>query len=574
VLFGLLAAFLSGITLNMIRRAKEADPLCFTLSFSISSLVLSSVAMPIFSPLNSESTAVRAAVSSFSSLSKFWNLWGWITLVGLCGFGAHWFQAAGMKFERAGLVAFVRRSDVIWAFIFQAFVLGQPVTLISLLGSLLVVAGVCVIAGDKLMSERRKRREEGERKEDTVVSFSDEKTAARQVLKGVGESAEEEEQAQTHPILKDSRIHCLLAQSQVSLLPAEETKDSHQTPTTLLPRPHHFNLPLPPSLMIEARLRLQQTGFVVLPMGKGVEKDLKRVADLASEIVGVPLPSGDAYGGKGGSSRQTIGDSPFLNVSGALAGTPSFLENRLHTEMAYAASLPRWLAFCLVKQSKSPALTLLGDSASMGRELSASLVEKFLSLGVVYVRQFHDESERGVDAFFFDSWQKAFRAETAEAAVETASKNALVEKGGYVRLRSTLERHRDGRRLTLRTWAPVFHEMEGEGLVWSGAVLNRHGTKFDGHPVFGQVENCERPNHVVWGDGSEMSENELEELRRATERCTRRIELTDGDVMIVDNLRLQHGRSKFEGGQGGRLMGVMILGSVQRNCVLPSDAAV
>uniref|UniRef100_A0A0G4IAL8 EamA domain-containing protein n=1 Tax=Chromera velia CCMP2878 TaxID=1169474 RepID=A0A0G4IAL8_9ALVE len=173
VLLGVLAAFFSGITLNMIRRAKDVDPLCFSLSFSLSSLVLSSVAMPVFSPLSPDSAAMRAAASSLSSLARFWSLWGWITLVGLCGFGAHWFQVLGMKFERAGLVAFVRRTDVIWAFIFQVFVLRQAVTLFSLLGALLVVAGVCVIAGHKLMSEKRKRRKEAlnETPHTAAVSF-------------------------------------------------------------------------------------------------------------------------------------------------------------------------------------------------------------------------------------------------------------------------------------------------------------------------------------------------------------------------------------------------------------------
>ena len=72
----------------------------------------------------------------------------------------------------------------------------------------------------------------------------------------------------------------------------------------------------------------------------------------------------------------------------------------------------------------------------------------------------------------------------------------------------------------------------------------------------------ERPYQCVWGDGSELSDGELAELRDAHDGNMEKLRLEQGDLVVMDNLRVAHGRTPYSGGD--RLIGLLLSDMVDR----------
>eukprot|EP00490_Sorites_sp_Unknown_P019225 CAMPEP_0114687030 /NCGR_PEP_ID=MMETSP0191-20121206/62071_1 /TAXON_ID=126664 /ORGANISM="Sorites sp." /LENGTH=187 /DNA_ID=CAMNT_0001973107 /DNA_START=1 /DNA_END=561 /DNA_ORIENTATION=- len=183
----------------------------------------------------------------------------------------------------------------------------------------------------------------------------------------------------------------------------------------------------------------------------------------------------------------------------------------------------------MVKQAKVDGTTTLADNVLVQQKLSTSLLKKFQELGVQYIRFLHDESERSAPDFY-NSWQ-----------------GAVALQQGNSRTNFSLLKKHDQRRLRHILWCPVFHQHPTFGELFFNSVLNRHGSWLDGHSVFGGVPNSERPYHCTWGDGTEFNNEELEEIRTIYAENTEYIRLNPGDVLVLDNLRVVHGRTPYRG---------------------------
>ncbi len=77
-----------------------------------------------------------------------------------------------------------------------------------------------------------------------------------------------------------------------------------------------------------------------------------------------------------------------------------------------------------------------------------------------------------------------------------------------------------------------------------------HGTLFGdrlswANSIFGPSYNYEKPR-ITFADGSELPGWLLAELERVTEEVTEDIEWQDGDLALIDNTRVMHGRRAIE----------------------------
>lgn len=134
---------------------------------------------------------------------------------------------------------------------------------------------------------------------------------------------------------------------------------------------------------------------------------------------------------------------------------------------------------------------------------------------------------------------------------------------------SILERH-DHRRLRHTLWCPVFHEHPKLGSLFFNSVLNRHASWLDGHSYWDAVPYDERPYHCLWGDGVPFSDTEMTEIREAYKKNTIAVRLDPGDVLVLDNLRVVHGRNPYKGEQ--RLLGLLLSDMVPRDACEPPAA--
>ena len=83
----------------------------------------------------------------------------------------------------------------------------------------------------------------------------------------------------------------------------------------------------PGTALAEARAALRTTGFARVPLGSAAT--LREMEEFAAEAMGVTTSG--AYNGGGGVTRQTLGDSNFLD---AAEGAPAKLPVQMHNEMA------------------------------------------------------------------------------------------------------------------------------------------------------------------------------------------------------------------------------------------------
>lgn len=293
--------------------------------------------------------------------------------------------------------------------------------------------------------------------------------------------------------------------------------------------------------------QIDEVGWAVLNAGENASA--REMEAVANKLLRVGGGRGGSYNGGGGVSRATIDSSAWLN---AAEGAPAELRIQFHNEMAYSRRFPKYVAFAMFQPADKDGTTLVVDNVKVTQRLSEDLKRKMHALGVRYIRLLHDESETDL-LDYFNSWQSAFCTSDPYTAMANATGPDMFADwyegpGGTRRLRHT-------------AWAPVFvtHPVWGE--LYFTSVLNRHASWLNGHVVFGQLPFDQRPYQCVWGDGAAFSDSELAELRETHDRAMEKVQLKKGDILVVDNLRAQHGRTPFE---GKRLLGLMLSDTVDR----------
>lgn len=288
-------------------------------------------------------------------------------------------------------------------------------------------------------------------------------------------------------------------------------------------------------------------GYALLRLGQ--DATLLDMERAARPLLGLDMEdTSNKYNGGGGVTRPTLGDSFLLDAG---VGAPHELSIQLHNEMAYADAFPSRIAFAMVRPAEQGGTTTICDNVALTARLSPTLRAR-MDGGVRYLRILHPETDRG-DPLFYMSWEGAFQTEDFATAKERA-----FGRNGY----GSLQVLSDKRRLLHTLWSPVFvtHPVHGE--LYFSSILNRHGSWLDDHATFGKLLLSDRPYHCLWADGTEISDGELTELRCLHMECTQHLQLARGDVLILDNLRVSHGRTPWNG--SSRQLGMLLSGLVPR----------
>jgi len=269
--------------------------------------------------------------------------------------------------------------------------------------------------------------------------------------------------------------------------------------------------------LVEERLRMHGT---VLFRGFGV--------DSASQFEAIV----EAVAGATLEYRER--SSPRSEVEGRVYTStdyPPAYEIFLHNENSYAHSWPLVIGFCCLDPSPEGGATPIADCRKVVRSLNRSTVEAFARRQVLYVRNF--------GAGFGLPWQTVFQ--TADRAeVETYCHAAGLEF-----------EWRDGDRLRTRRRAPALrrHPVTGE------AVWFNHATFFHVSTLEPQVRAAllaefgqdDMPNSTYYGDGGPIEPEVLDELRAAYRDATIAFPWQRGDVMLLDNMLVAHGRARYAG---------------------------
>jgi alpha-ketoglutarate-dependent taurine dioxygenase len=203
----------------------------------------------------------------------------------------------------------------------------------------------------------------------------------------------------------------------------------------------------------------------------------------------------------------------------------------LHHEMSYSHNWPTKLWFYCAQPAREGGATPITPDREVFKLIDPAVRRRFAERRVMYVRNYGE----GLDL----SWQEAFQT-SDRAAVET-----------YCRQAHMSCEWRDGDRLRTRAVRQVLatHPKTGE-TVWFNHAHMFHISNVEPatrEALLAQYREDELPRNAFYGDGSPIEGSVLEEIRRVYRESAVRFEWRRGDVLMLDNFLVSHGRDPFVG---------------------------
>lgn len=221
----------------------------------------------------------------------------------------------------------------------------------------------------------------------------------------------------------------------------------------------------------------------------------------------------------------------------------------LHNENSHCDTFPRKIYFHCVRPAAQGGETPIADCrrvlAALAERLDPAVLRRFREQGVQYVRNFGD-----VLGF---PWQEVFKSETRDGVEAYCREAGIVPEWLDARDGSgdAGDGDGDGDRLRTRYVRPAVipHPLTGEE-TWFN-----HGTFFHVTSLHPEVREVlletfaeeDLPYNTYYGDGSPIEPEVLDTLREAYAGATVAFPWQAGDVLMLDNLLVAHGRSPFEG---------------------------
>ncbi len=201
----------------------------------------------------------------------------------------------------------------------------------------------------------------------------------------------------------------------------------------------------------------------------------------------------------------------------------------LHNENSYQRVFPARLVFGCVVEPGSGGATPLADCRRVLARIDRAVLRAFRERGVCYARAYSD----GVGM----SWQEAFQ-ETERAKVDD-----------YCRRAAITARWRPDGGLRTRQVRPAVatHPHTGEP-VWFNHAAFFHVSTLDPavrDGLLAQVGEADLPSNTYYGDGAPIEPAMLAGIRAAYAAETVAVPWRQGDVLLVDNLLVAHGRDPF-----------------------------
>jgi len=226
--------------------------------------------------------------------------------------------------------------------------------------------------------------------------------------------------------------------------------------------------------------------------------------------------------------------SPRSQVSGNIYTSTDYPADQsifLHNENSYQQTWPMRLFFYCSIPASSGGETPIADCRKIFDRIPSDIRQRFIEKGWMYMRNFGDG--------FGLPWQTVFQTDDKFLVEAHCRKNGIeVEWKSENRLRTRAVRPAASR-----------HPKTGE-MVWFN-----HATFFHVSTLESSVRDSmlalfteeDLPSNTYYGDGSRIEPDVLESLRDAYQKETRMFLWEAGDVMMIDNMLVAHGRAPFTG---------------------------
>ena len=214
---------------------------------------------------------------------------------------------------------------------------------------------------------------------------------------------------------------------------------------------------------------------------------------------------------------------------------PAEYQLSMHSEYSYSHKFPARLYFCCIVEPGQGGATPLADNRRILKKLDPSIVEEFKTKRVKYVRNLHGGSGFGL------SWQTAFQT-TDKSVVEKYCRDMSID----------YEWKTDGGLLLENVFDSVItHPRTGEE-VWFNQAPQFHPSDYPAHICDSLLDSYrgherELPQTSFFGDDSPIDMAALKHIRETMFSEATVSPWRQGDVVMIDNVLVCHGRMPFSG---------------------------
>jgi alpha-ketoglutarate-dependent taurine dioxygenase len=231
--------------------------------------------------------------------------------------------------------------------------------------------------------------------------------------------------------------------------------------------------------------------------------------------------------------EYVYGSTPRTLIKNRIYTTTEYPANQeipLHSELSYHTDWPKKIAFCCMTPAEEKGETPLADLRKVNQTLGAGLVDEFTQRKVKYVRHYHTN----IDV----PWQQVFGTEDKSAVARFCAANGIREEwlaDGVLRTVQVCQgtaRHPQLNELFVFNQAHLFHVSSLDARAQSLIEL------------FGKDR---LPRNSYFGDGAEFPLQTLEAVRNAFSTNAVDFPWRRGDVLLIDNMQVAHGRRTFKG---------------------------
>jgi alpha-ketoglutarate-dependent taurine dioxygenase len=238
------------------------------------------------------------------------------------------------------------------------------------------------------------------------------------------------------------------------------------------------------------------------------------------------LASNDLFGEYGDLPRQSASDKIFHSTP-----YPDSLAIHFHNESSHMSSWPRHIFFHCAVAAREGGGTPVVDCRAVYRELDRDVIAEFEGKGLTYIRNFSE----GIDVPWQSFFGTASRTEVEARCVAAHTRYQWVDG--------------DGLRISQDAAAVRVHPATGDR-VFFNQVLLHHPAALPAttrRALLDLYTEESLPRLVAFGDGSAIPDDVVAYLIASYEARAVRYPWHQGDIMVLDNMLVSHGRDPFVG---------------------------
>jgi alpha-ketoglutarate-dependent taurine dioxygenase len=225
--------------------------------------------------------------------------------------------------------------------------------------------------------------------------------------------------------------------------------------------------------------------------------------------------------------------SPRTQINGNIYTSTDYPADQsifLHNENSYQRTWPLKIFFFCAHPAAQDGETPIADCRKVFERIDPKIRQRFIEEGWMLVRNFGN----GLSL----TWQSVFQTED-KIAVEDYCRDAGIEnewRGDHLRTKQVRR-------------AVAQHPVTGE-MVWFNHAAFFHVSTLEPSTrelLLSGLKEEDLPNNTYYGDGSPIESSVLEEIREAYRRETVSFVWQEGDILMLDNMLVAHGRNPYAG---------------------------